>query len=112
LWNVQLIVPVPIGVRFCLSKEKTEKSGGITPKRDSSRVRKPAIAWSRPSASGGGDLSDAGDPPHCKHSDPDDTSRVEKIAGNNGSNGRQAAISSGVSNRPLMETRSDLSQAI
>jgi hypothetical protein len=44
LWNVQLIVLVPIGVRFSLLKEKVGDSGGIGPNRASSRFRKPLIA--------------------------------------------------------------------
>jgi hypothetical protein len=44
---------------------------------------------SRLSVSDDGDLSGAGadNPPNRKHSDQDDTSKVEKIAGNSGSNG-------------------------
>jgi hypothetical protein len=75
----------------------------------------PACTRNRPSASGCDNLPDAGagNPPHCKHSGRDDTSRVQTIAGNSGSNGTTsgdllrglAMTSSGDQNR---FTRQDL----
>lgn len=53
-----------------------------------------------------------GIPPNCKHTDQDDTSKIKRLLAISAAAQGQAVISSGVSNRPLMETRSDLSKEI
>src|ERR1700722_16387585 len=44
LWNIQLMLLVPMGVLLCLAKENTGQSSAIGPKRDSSDCIKDATA--------------------------------------------------------------------